>query len=169
MLPAYEDDCTTSLPAAVSTVRLEENGFIFALPYSDAWGSPPYVRMEDEIHFGPPVSFDDGSGGCAKESAFWMKFTSKRGAEEAAQDIVANYESHAMPTPDDGWGVEIVLVDRRAAVQWGIGDWGCPMPTLEIPGSEMNVELHVSCHYPKTPLEAADELQEFMRAMSFVE
>lgn len=168
VLGAYSDSCTTKVAAAVSTVEYKdaERGMTIKLPFNETWGSAPYVWMENVLHFGPPVKFDDGTG-CKSESAFSLRFLPKRGAEEAQQEIIAGYESHAMPTPDQGWGVNLVLVDRRAAVQWGIGDWVCPMPVLEIPGTKANVQLNVACHYPKTPLEAQDELEEIMRGISF--
>jgi hypothetical protein len=170
-LPAYQDSCTKVQPAANTTVRYEDkaNGFSIELPFNEAWGSAPYVMDDDGMHFGQPVSYESPDGGCANEAAFTMKVLPKRTVEEAMQATLDDYDSHAMPEPDHGWGVNLYMVDRRVAMQWGIGEWVCPMPVLEIPGAKANVQLSVACHYPFSPKEALEQLEVIMHDLSFLQ
>lgn len=168
---AYKDECTKAITPSATTVRFadEANGFSIDLPHNESWGSAPYMNDENGMHFGPPVAYTSADGGCSNEAAFTLKVLPKRTADETHGAIIADYESHAMPTPTEGWGVDIIMVDRRAAVRWGIGEWACPMPTLEIPGTKVNLQLTVSCRYPKTPMQAQDDLEEIMRGIAFTQ
>lgn len=167
-LVAYSDKCTKPLPPLDLKWRYEdaEHGAVLWLPDTGDTGVPDYTKNDIGLQMGPMVSFDDGTGPCKTEHAFMVRYLPKRGAEEAQRAIVDEYASFY--TENGGaWGVNLVMVDRRAAVQWGIGDWVCPMPALEIPGTKYNVQLSVSCHYPKTPLQAAQDLEAIMQKMEF--
>jgi hypothetical protein len=166
---AYSDHCTKVEVAASTTVRYEDkdSGFSIDLPFNDAWGSAPYMKDDDGLHFGPPVSYESPDGGCAREAAFTLQLLPKRGAEDARQAHLNDYSAGRKNAPPEGWGVNLVMVDRRAAVQWGIGDWICPMPALEIPGTKVNLQLNVACHYPKPPLDAEDDLEGIMQGIEF--
>jgi hypothetical protein len=124
---AYRDECTKDPAPSATTVQYEDapQGFSITIPFHESWGSAPYVMTEEGMRFGPPVSYTSADGGCATEAAFTLKVMPKRSAEEARDALIADYESHAVPTPPHGWGVGLIMVDRRVAVAWGIGEWVC--------------------------------------------